>query len=343
MASSYFIIFDHSGKFRETFESLISLLKTDTKFKVEQESEQKVILSLGDGKVKTYLEVIQSGEGDDQTHLPVKLTFESADLTAPYIFKDLAIKLNYRIFNPILDSYIPLNPYLVDATTSILKPEIAKIFQTKKYEPLFHTYLNGGGYLVYARPEGSDEIHIINPYMLDYFMNFGVKENEETPEFSYKVANSIRDFYLFYEAELIPGDFYAYYQKSTKIINYTGFNIENPGRKVFVKPLVTRLDSREQKLYTVSGERSSVIVMDKIRPGENLDATLKRVLREELDIADDYIGAKVRNQLEFDRDREGLLIPRLVVVVYVADIRNEERVKEDAQKSWTPFKKTPVS
>lgn len=63
----------------------------------------------------------------------------------------------------------------------------------------------------------------------------------------------------------------------------------------------------------VASENSSILAMDKIRPGETLDMSLKRILSVDLKIAHDYIGAVVHKEVEFDRDREGTLTPRLLV------------------------------
>lgn len=51
-------------------------------------------------------------------------------------------------------------------------------------------------------------------------------------------------------------------------------------------------------------------LMDKVRNSENLDTALRRVLREELQVADDCVGARIWG-IEFDRDRDGFLTPRL--------------------------------
>lgn len=75
--------------------------------------------------------------------------------------------------------------------------------------------------------------------------------------------------------------------------------------------------------------------MDKIRQGETLDTTLKRILSEELKIAHDYLGAFVSDEVEFDRDRDGIITPRLVVWVYVDKIGKERpKVVQMSQTGW---------
>ena len=74
--------------------------------------------------------------------------------------------------------------------------------------------------------------------------------------------------------------------------------------------------------------------MDKIRPGEDLNKAILRILREELKIADDYIAAHVIEYVEFDRDKEGVITPRLIVEVYVGKIKNKDWAKKMSQTSW---------
>jgi len=54
-------------------------------------------------------------------------------------------------------------------------------------------------------------------------------------------------------------------------------------------------------------------------------------------MAEDYIRAKV-TKIEFDRDRDGVLTPRLWVSIYLKEIKNKEAVKEKSQRGWTSLK-----
>ncbi len=65
-------------------------------------------------------------------------------------------------------------------------------------------------------------------------------------------------------------------------------------------------------------------LMDKVRKGEDLDTALRRVLGEELQVADDYVGARIWG-IEFDRDRDGFLTPRLKISIYVHGMIQKQR------------------
>ena len=75
-------------------------------------------------------------------------------------------------------------------------------------------------------------------------------------------------------------------------------------------------------------------LMDKVRKGENLDTALKRVLKEELQVADDYVGAKIWG-IEFDRDREGRLTPRLKINIFVHGLAKK---KQSQSHDWVSIK-----
>lgn len=76
-------------------------------------------------------------------------------------------------------------------------------------------------------------------------MKYFVEQNqfEQTSEFNYKVADDLEKFVSLCDVGLIPLDFYAYYKKPLKIINHSGFDIVNPGRKIFIKPFIFQLNN----------------------------------------------------------------------------------------------------
>lgn len=67
--------------------------------------------------------------------------------------------------------------------------------------------------------------------------------------------------------------------------------------------------------------------MDKVRSGEDLDTALKRVLSEELRVAGDYVGARIWG-IEFDRDRDGILTPRLKINVFVHGMAEKSKSQD---------------
>ncbi len=176
----------------------------------------------------------------------------------------------------------------------------------------------------YAESKVDGSIHIINYDMLDFLIS---KDNQEiNEEFSYKVANSMTDFAKKYNFGLVPIDFYQNFDTTPKIINYTYFDIFHITRKVFIDPYVWDFDTDHEARY-YDNVKNGLHLMDKVREGENLDSALRRVLREELKVGDDYIGAKVWG-LEFDRDKAGLLTPRLKINVFVHGLLEKHRSED---------------
>ncbi len=136
-------------------------------------------------------------------------------------------------------------------------------------------------YYVENKDDGS--IHILNNPMLSFLSE---KDNQETNrEFSYKVADSMQDFARKYDLGLVPTSFYQNYGISTKIINETYFDINHINRKVFIDPYVWDFDDEHDYRF-YKNVKNGMHLMDKVRKGENLDQALKRVVRDELQVAD---------------------------------------------------------
>ncbi|MBI2590768.1 MAG: hypothetical protein HYW33_02695 [Candidatus Blackburnbacteria bacterium] len=175
----------------------------------------------------------------------------------------------------------------------------------------------------YAEDKRNGTVHILNNPMLSFLTE---KENQETNgEFSYKVADSMQDFARKYDLGLVPRNFYQNYSKPVKIINETYFDALNINRKVFIDPCVYDFDDEHDYRYYKNTE-TGLHLMDKVRPGENLDIAIKRVLREELQVAEDYVGVRIWG-VDFDRDREGILTPRLRMNIFVHGMLENRKSK----------------
>ena len=184
---------------------------------------------------------------------------------------------------------------------------------------------------IYAENKIDGSVHIINNMMLDFLLN---KENKEiSEEFSYKVSDSMNDFAKKYDFGLVPFNFYQNFKLTTKIINYTYFDVFNVSRKVFISPFIWDFDSDYEPKY-YQNIKNGIHFMDKIRNGETLDNSLKRILSEELQISNDYVGAAILD-IEFDRDREGILTPRLRLNVFVNGLNDENKKKNH---DWVTLK-----
>lgn len=176
----------------------------------------------------------------------------------------------------------------------------------------------------YAEHRSDGSIHILNNTMLAYVTK---KDNQTlSEEFSYRVADSMQDFTRKYDLGLVPSSFYQNYGIPTKIINETYFDAFHIGRKVFIDPYVWDFDDEHDYRYYKNVE-TGMHLMDKVRSGENLDDAIRRTLRDELKVADDYVGARIWG-LEFDRDRDGNLTPRLKISAYVHGMAEKHRSQD---------------
>ena len=170
-------------------------------------------------------------------------------------------------------------------------------------------------------------VHIINEAMLKFLMS----KNDHTTnaEFSYRVADSMDEFAKKFDLGLIPSRFYQNYGRTNQIINSTDFSIDHIDRKVFIDPYIWDFDS--QARYTDS---KGVHLMDKIRKGEDMETALRRILREEFKVEDDYVGAVIWG-IDFDRDKENLLTPRLKVNVFIRGLAD---MQKDQSHDWTSLR-----
>jgi len=269
-----------------------------------------------------------------QFQFRAKLILEKEDSVNLHVIKMLAARarVKYRIFSVIYDCFLPISTDLINLEFGVRDEKLAQIFSQFELKPL---YLSQKLRNYYALTK-TGEVVLVNNHLINYLYGKDIPE-KSLPELYYLVANSMQLFGLKYDRGLVPTDFYEYYNKPTKIINSSNLNITNPGKKVFVKPYVFELREDMGEFYQLAGDDGqAMLVMDKIRSGETLDATLKRVLKEELKIANDYIGAYVSSEIEFDRDRDGIITPRLVVWVYIK--RVEEGRPKAMQMSQTGWK-----
>ena len=173
----------------------------------------------------------------------------------------------------------------------------------------------------FAENKDDGSIHILNNAMLSFLTE---KEDQQTNrEFSYKVADNMQDFARKYDLGLVPRSFYQNYGLSTKIINNTYFDVYNIDRKVFIDPYVWDYDDEHDYRF-YKNVKNGTHLMDKVRQGEDLDTAVKRVLKEELQVSDDYVGLKIWD-IEFDRDKEGILTPRLKMNIFVNGMAHKHR------------------
>lgn len=320
----------------EEFEKLVAALSTipDVGVQKSPDTSSKVTLFYSRETFRADLELKEEALPSKLSQFPlptarIEVRSSRVDHITVDLLKELAISFGFRIFSPDLGVYLPKNINLYSTFSGFLKPEVTEALTKRGYKPIF---MRKNSFTCYAQKDNDEAVHIVNGFLLEYFSQTKVELASE--EFSYKVASNLAEFVAKFDADLIPYNFYSHYKKSLKIINLSDFDIDHIDRKVFVKPYVMELNHLKQGFYRVASEGGSVILMTKVLEGETLDDTLKRFLREDLKVADDYVGAVVNPFIEFDIDKQNKLIPRLLVKVYLNEKVLTPEHKEKLNRGW---------
>jgi len=330
----YYLLSDKSDDPQNDFPQFIYQLKNLGNLDIIQETPDIVSLSNRLG-YKSELEYLPEKEPRFEDFLfCVKLTIQKEDYATFDVIKRYCFTIqtqDFKIYSQNRQCFIPKSLDLLDLDFGNYNLETLDTLRRFNLEPIYFSQK----FRTYYALSLDKKVHIINPFLLAYIYK---KEIPETvlEELSYPVAPSIQFFSGMYSKALIPLKFYEYYHQSTKIINASGFDINKPNRKVFVKPFIYEFNNEKGNFYTyIDSSGGSVIFMDKIRPGETLHDTLLRAIKDELKIAQDYIGAYVSETIEFDRDRDGILTPRLKVFVYVDQLSDKARALQLSQTGWS--------
>jgi hypothetical protein len=270
-----------------------------------------------------------------------KLTITKEDSVNLHTIKLLAARarIKYRIFSTLYNCFLPTSPDLENLEFGLRDDKLAIIFSQFNLKPLYYSQY----FRTYYALANTKEVVIVNKFLINFIYGKDIPE-KNLPDLYYPVSTDIQSFSLKYDHNLIPFSFYQYQSKSVKIINNSHFNVDNPGRKVFIKPYVFELREEMGEFYQIAGnDGQALLFMDKIRPGETLDQTLKRIVKDELKIAQDYLGAYISSDIEFDRDRDGIITPRLVIWLYVNKIEKERpKIMQMSQTGWKSLNgKTP--
>ncbi len=340
---TYYLVQLEKETDREMFEKLVSSVNAVAGVGVDRETGVKdqveIFYAEGPHRAKISLvdeEVSQKLKEHGLPKRRIVLECEKVDLLSVQILREFSAPLEFRVFSPALGYFLPADLGLVDCLTGI-NPENEKASALLiKYglKPIFHQI---GTYSYYALSESDGKVHFVNDNLVYHLLRLELPTKIQTSELSYPVAESVEDFVTKYDVDLIPKHFYQYYGKSLKIINYSGFNIDNPGRKVFIKPYILELSDTKQRFFKIAWDQASLLHLDKIRKGESLDDAIRRILGEELKVARDYIGAAVARVVEYDLDMENKLTPRLVVRIFIEKAQMTEEQREKKDRTWISY------
>ena len=310
------------------FANIVSKINTYNGVGANLEQDQNTARILFEGRGESSTLHVEEGEGDDPK---VVLECEIADAISIDMLRHTIDHEQAFIYSPVLNCKLPINLTIRDCLVATHEnlPKVTQILAKANLKPVF--WLDST-YIYYAQHLQDKTIHMVNDNLLYYFLNMDSYTN--TSELSYKVAENIDDFVSKFNESLIPVDFYEYYKKDFKIINHSNFDLKNVGRKVFIKPYIFEFDNVKNGFVQIAHDGSPLLFMDKIRMGETLNTALIRILKDELKIANDYIGAYVNKIIEFDLDRNSVLTPRLIVRVYIKEARMSEEQKQQKDRGW---------
>lgn len=265
----------------------------------------------------------------------IKVICAKTDHSTMYTLRAIANEHKLKVKHDDSGIRLPENPNLIMAEFLTLSQELQAAFDKTEYELVFmlqHAFQEPD--VFYLKAKDGCGIYLVNNDMLDFFLLNNTYEMNN--EFVYKVADNIEDFATKFDLYLIPTEFHEYYGKNLKIINDSKFSIDKINRKVFILPYVYEIGNSEKNINQLS---NSAMLADKVRPGETLDMSIKRILREELKITDDYIGALVESKIEYDYDRENKITPKLTIRVYIEKTDLNVQSRKSLKKSWRSLDK----
>ncbi len=317
------------------YQQCISLLLTGKGILIEQEGTEAAI-SYRDHPFKARFSLTKSNSFPGTSgQASMMLVSEPADFLTIDIIRSVARQMEYRVYSVAHQSFLPVDPDLLETTVQLSATEKgSEVFSKKGLIPVFAHRHDG---ITYAKRVSDGTVHIINPYLLHYFLDNGA-DSSFALEFSYIVATGTNEFVSLYDQDLIPTSFYSHYRKPLRLFNYSDFDIDHIDRKVFVHPFFYSYNDKKQAYEPIAAFDSALhSFASKVLKGETLETALRRMVRDELKLADDYVRARVTKRIGFDRDREGRLTPRLYVCVYMTHVTWTDFTKQKAERGWTKW------
>lgn len=331
---AFYILKESIEAEERVFANFIYAIKQRTGIDVIQNDPKKVSLSNSVG----YTAILEDFTAELADKLPkfkaiFRFTIEREDSETFYGLRQLLSRLgdDYRIFSSYDQCFLPADLDILYLQVGNINEKVSELLLKFGLKVIFFNSRT----ITYYAIDKENKVRIVNTDLLSYLLDKEFPETE-LKELSYVVAPSLSMFTAMADKKIVPEDFYANYGSQTKIINHSSFSIERINRKVFIKPYISVLDKDKGTFYTLAGkqEGSSLLFMDKVRQGETLDQCIVRIIKNELNLADDYIAAAVDSRIEFDRDKAGIITPRLIVFVYLEAVHDKERAMRLSQTSW---------
>ena len=299
------------GNSREDFDKILEYFSTYDDIKFQQKGSS-VSISYTQTPLQATLKNNSAGGLKDSSRTQqMTLTCERADNVTVNLLKMAVKNTPYRIFNPLISSYLVNSPDLVDLTTIELNPALVKLFSQYGFVPLFN-FQNSMVYFCKSKKDKS--IHLVNRHLLEYLLNNKSKLKKQE-DFSLKVADSIGTFIALFDRGVIPTSFYSALYKPKGVINLSGFNIESSITSLFVMPVFFILNSEKQSFIQLNNVKfSSGKVLLKKR--NSLLRHIAKILKK-VSPKSKVLAVKVASQINFEKDEKEKLTPLLVVSVFL--------------------------
>ena len=288
----FLLVKDHSFQNpMADLEKIVAYLSTVGGVRADMNIDNQVEISYDGSPIKAFVKV-------DPTSLQLLLTCERQDNVAVNLLRLACPGIGYRIYNPVLKCFMVNELTLMDLTTIPLAPFLKQIFKKNSLEPLFQYR---SAMIFYARSLKDNTIHLVNNHLLAYFLE--KKQLKKLKEISVEVAPDIATFVALFDRGLIPTNFYkTYLHPKFKIVNLNGFDFEKLNQDIFFTPIFFKLDKIRQTFKQISPNMRK----DFLKKGSSVTAHIKG----------DFLVAKVANDIDFEIDKKGKMIPRMTFSIF---------------------------
>lgn len=238
---TYHLIPDRSAKDLTTILKKISdYLNTftgDIIVKQQKESEIEIIYS------STSFSATAKVDGEK-----IILTTHEDDSVTINLIKNISNNSNFRVFN-INGYFLPNDPKLMDISSIGIDKKIYDIFKKENLKPVFQ-YRDS---LIFFCLNKDREVCLINRHYLEYLINNTTPPKiHGTDELSVKIADNLCAFIALFDRGLISLVFPKYQNNDTKVINLSGFDIENLDGNSLLQVTNFRLDEDKQQFIQES-------------------------------------------------------------------------------------------
>lgn len=174
------------------------------------------------------------------------LTTHEDDSITINLVKNISNNSNFRIFN-VKGYFLPNDPKLMDISSIGIDKKIYDIFKKENLKPVFQ-YRDS---LIFFCLNKKEEVVLINRHYLEYLLTAN-HEPLITKELFVKIAPEISTFIALFDRGLISLVFPKYQNNDTKVINLSGFDIENLGDNSLLQVTNFKLDKDKQQFIQES-------------------------------------------------------------------------------------------